>query len=129
MTWSSKYPLVFSIHLNSRGFAFVLFEGPLAPLAWRIFEARGGKQETIVTRLSSLFERYKPHVVVLQNMSPEETHRPQRIRHFNEAIAKLAEQYGLPTEFVSRSEVRERFAYLRSVSKDASAAATANHVP
>ena len=129
MTWSSKYPLVFAIYLNSRGFAFVLFEGPLAPLAWRVFEARGDKREPIVTRVSSLFARYKPHVVVLQDMSPEGTHRPHRIRHLNEVITKLAERHGLPTALVSRSEVRERFAYLGSVTKDAIAAAIAKHIP
>ena len=129
MTWSSKYPLVFAIYLNSRGFAFVLFEGPLAPLAWRIVEARGDKREPIVNRVSSLFARYKPHVVVLQDMSPEGTHRPHRIRHLNEAITKIAERYGLPTAYVSRSEVRERFAYLGSVTKDAIAAAIVKHIP
>jgi hypothetical protein len=129
MTWSGKYPLVFAIYLNSRGFAFVLFEGPLAPLDWGTVEARGDKREKIISRISSLSARYTPHVVVLQDMSPKGTHRPHRIRHLNEAIAKIAVRFALPTAFVSRSQVRQYFAYLGSVSKDAIAAAIAKHIP
>ncbi len=121
--------MVFAIYLNSRGFAFVLFEGPLAPRDWSTIEVRGDKREKIVARVSSLFARYKPHVVVLQDMSPTGTDRPHRIRHLNEVITKLAERHGLPTALVSRSEVRERFAYLGSVTKDAIAAAIAKHIP
>ena len=129
MTWSNRYKFVIAIYLNSRGFAFVLFEGPLAPRDWSIVEARGDKREKIVTRVSSLFARYRPDAVVLQDMSQAGTHRPHRIRHLNEAITKVAERYELPTVFVSRSEVRQRFAYLGAVTKDTIASAVAKHIP
>lgn len=111
MTWSDWYQLVIAVFLNSRGFAFVLFKGSLAPRDWSIVEVRGDKRERIESRVSSMFARYRPHVVVLQDMSQDARQRPERIRHLNDAIKKLAERHELRTAFVSRSEVRARFAY------------------
>ena len=130
MTQTSRYNLVAAIHLNSRGFGFVLFEGPLAPLDWGVAEARGKeKRETLLARVDALFARYQPNVIVLQDMSERGTHRPHRIRHLNEAVVELAEKYGFPVLFFSRAEVRQCFAYLGAVTKDTIAGGIAKHIP
>ncbi len=130
MTQTSRYNLVAAIHLNSRGFGFVLFEGPLAPLDWGVAEARGKeKRETILARIDALFARYQPNVIVLQDMSERGTHRPHRIRHLNEEIVEIAERYGFPVLFFSRAEVRQCFTYMEAVTKDTIAAAIAKHIP
>ena len=130
MTWSGRYNLVAAIHLNSRGFGFVLFEGPLAPLDWGAAEARGKeKRETLLARVDALFARYQPNLIVLQDLSERGTHRPHRIRHLNEAIVEIAERYGFPVLFFSRAEVRQSFAYIGAVTKDTIAAAIAKHIP
>jgi len=130
MTWSSRYTLVTAIYLNSRGFAFVLFEGPLAPRDWSVVEARGkDKRERILSRIDGLLARYKPDFVVLQDTSQGGTHRPHRIRRLNETIAEAAQGYGFPVLTFSRADVRERFAYLGSVTKDTIAEAIAKHIP
>jgi hypothetical protein len=130
MTWSSRSTLVTAIYLNSRGFAFVLFEGELAPRNWGTIEARGkDKRERVLSRVDGLLSRYKPDVVVLQDTSQGGTDRPHRIRRLNETIAETAEEYGFPVLSFSRAEVREHFAYLGSVTKDTIAAAIAKHIP
>jgi len=130
MTWSSRDALVTAIYLNSRGFAFVLFEGELAPRNWGTIEARGkDKQERVLSRIDGLLSRYKPDVVVLQDTAQGGTDRPHRIRRLNETIAETAEKHGFPVSSFSRAEVREHFAYLGSVTKDTIAAAIAKHIP
>ena len=130
MTWSRRHRLVTAIYLNSRGFAFVLFEGPLAPLDWGVIEARGkNKRNRMLSRIETLFSRYRPDAVVLQNMSDNGTDRPQRIRRLNDAIAEAAERFGFPVAFFSRAEVRQRFEYLGLVTKDTIAEAVAKHIP
>ena len=130
MTWSGRYKLVTAIYLNSRGFAFVLFQGPLAPQDWSTVEARGEvKREKILTRVDALFARHRPDVVVLQDTSHTGTDRPHRIRRLNKAIAEAAKQYGFPVVFISRDAVRQHFAYLGRVTKDTIAAAIAKHTP
>jgi hypothetical protein len=130
MTWSSRYTLVTAIYLNSRGFAFVLFEGALTPRDWSVVEARGkDKREQILSRIDGLLSRHKPDVVVLQDTSQNGTHRPHRIRRLNQTIVETAEGYGFPVLTFSRAEIRERFAYLGPVTKDTIAAAIAKQIP
>jgi hypothetical protein len=94
MTSPLRPSLVTAIYLNSRGFAFALFEGPTAPLDWEIVEVRGKeKREKLLARVDAVFARYRPEVVVLQNMSERGTHRPHRIRRLNETITERAESY------------------------------------
>src|SRR5262249_23736740 len=130
MTWPRRYNLVTAIYLNARGCAFVVFEGPLAPLDWSIVEVRGEeKRDRIVVRISSLLTRYRPEVVVLQDMSQTGTQRPHRIQRLNDAIAELARAYTLTVAVFSREEVRRQFAYLGSVTKDTIALAIAKRIP
>lgn len=125
-----RHPLVMSIYLNSRGFAFALFEGPLAPCDWAVIEVRGKhKRDRIKMRVDALFARYRPDVLVLQDTSRGGTARPHHIRHINDEIAEMAAGYSIPLELVSRQQVRQRFAYLGQVTKDAVAAAITKHIP
>ena len=46
MIFRRRHDLVFAIYPQSRGFAFVLFEGWLAPVDWGVHEARGADKNT-----------------------------------------------------------------------------------
>jgi hypothetical protein len=130
MTLPIRYRLVTAIYLNSRGFGFAVFEGPLAPLDWGTVEVRGKeKREKLIARIDAVFARYRPDVVVLQDVSERGTHRPHRIRRLNETITERAERYGFPVRFLSRNDVRQCFAYVQAVSKDTIAAAIAKRIP
>ena len=104
MTSPLRPSLITAIYLNSRGFGFALFEGPNAPLDWGTVEIRGKeKREKLLARLDVVFARYRPDVVVLQDMTEHGTHRPHRIRRLNETITERAEGYGFPVRFFSRN--------------------------
>src|SRR5262245_46393413 len=52
--------------LNTRGFAFVLFEGPLAPVDWSVREARGSRKDArCLARVSAILDQYLPDVLVV----------------------------------------------------------------
>ena len=130
MTTPLRPRLITAIYLNSRGFGFALFEGSTAPLDWGTVEIRGKeKREKLLARLDAVFARYRPDVVVLQDMSEHGTHRPHRIRRLNETITERAEGYGFAVRLFSRNDVRRCFAYLQTVSKDTIAAAIAKRIP
>lgn len=130
MTWASRYNLVAAIYLNARGFAYVIFEGPLSPLDWSIVEVRGkDRKEKMLARVNSIFARYMPDAVVLQNMSESGTHRPHRIRRLNESIAGAARDAGISISSFSRAEIRQHFVYVGSNTKDAIALTIAKHIP
>jgi Holliday junction resolvasome RuvABC endonuclease subunit len=125
-----RHNLVLSIYPSSRGFAFALFEGALAPVDWGIFEARGrGKNRRCLVRIAQLLKQYTPDIVVLQDMSEAGTARARRIRRLNMAIEALAEERQLPATHYSRERVRVCFAPLGAATKDAIAAAIAKRIP
>jgi hypothetical protein len=130
MNGSRRYGFVLAVYLNTRGFAFVLFEGPLAPLDWSVRELRGpGKHARALARIVAILDQYLPEVLVLQDTSPQGTHRVLRIRELNAAIAELAEARGLAVHAYSRERVREAFWSCGATTKQALAEMIAKHIP
>src|ERR1043166_7314194 len=86
-----RYSSIIAIYPNSRGFAFVLFEGALAPLDWGLVEIRGqDKNRECLRRIGGLFGSYEPAALVLQEMASDRAYRARRIRRLNEATPTLA---------------------------------------
>ena len=110
MNHTRRYLLALSVHLNTRGFAFVLFESPLAPFDWGTPEIRGArKHERCLRKIVAIIDQYEPEGLVLQDMSEEGTRRTQRIVSLNAAIISLAKSRELPLFLYSREIVRETF--------------------
>ena len=125
-----RHRLVLSIYLNSRGFAFAIFEGQMAPLDWGAVEIRGkDKRARVLLRIGALLSRYMPDVLVLQDMSEHGTRRTHRIRRLNEDIAEHAEAFCIPVVNYSRAQVRRCFQHLGAVTKDSIAAEVAKNIP
>jgi hypothetical protein len=110
MNHTRRYLLALSVHLNTRGFAFVLFESPLAPFDWGTPEIRGArKHERCLKRIAAIIDQYDPEGLVLQDMSDEGTPRAQRIVKLNAAIIALAKSRELPIFLYGRDMVQDTF--------------------
>jgi hypothetical protein len=121
---------IFAIHLQTRGFAYVLFDESHIPIDWGVYEARGAdKNARSLLRIDSLLELHTPHVLVLQDMSERGTRRARRIRDLNRRVAELADQRGVRVKTYSRRQVIEYFADLGAVTKHKIAEAIAKHIP
>jgi hypothetical protein len=130
MIQRKRYDLVLAIYPQSRGFAFVLFEGWLAPVDWGTHEARGSdKNARCLNRINSILELHMPDVVVLQDMSDSETRRAPRIQELNARIALLADLRGMIVRKYSRVEVIEYFTDLGAATKQNMAETIAKHIP
>jgi hypothetical protein len=125
-----RYDLVFAIYPQSRGFAFVLFQGRLAPVDWGVFEARGAnKNARCLMRIASLLALHTPDVLVLQDMSERGTHRVRRIQELNRRAAELADQRGVRVKTYSRAQVVEYFLQKGVTTKQRIAETIAKHIP
>jgi hypothetical protein len=125
-----RYSSIMAVYPNSRGFAFVLFEGALAPLDWGLVEIRGqDKNRECLRRIGVLFGSYEPAALILQEMAGDRAYRAQRIRSLNEAIATLAETQGISVFTYSRARVRECFEHLGAPTKQYIAEVIAKHIP
>jgi hypothetical protein len=125
-----KYPLIAAIYPNTRGFAFVVFEGPFAPVDWGTTAARGfDKNQHCLKMATRLFAHYSPELLLLQDTSTEEAHRAERIRFLNNDLAVIANDEGVEVIRVTRAQVRRTFSYLDAPTKHQIATAIVRHIP
>ena len=125
-----RYDMVLAIYPSARGYAFVIFEGPLSPIDWSVSEARGRyKNQRCLVGIAAVLERYQPDVLVLQDMSSTGTRRAHRLRELNAGIEELAEERGIPVFAYSRAQVRQAFESFGVGNKHSIAEAIAKHIP
>src|SRR6516165_5890678 len=124
-----RYDLVLAIYLESRGFAFALFDGWCDPADWGFFEARGANNERSVRRVEALLELRAPDVVVLQDTSEGGTRRARRIRALNLEIAHVAQERGIFVRTYSRGQIAKHFDLFGAGNKQQIAETIAKHIP
>ena len=130
MKGRKRYNLVLAVYPSARGFAFVVFEGPLSPVDWSVREIRGRhKNQKCLIGIAALFVRFQPEALVLQDMSAAGTRRACRLRELNATIAELAGERGVPVFTYSRAQVQEAFEPFGFTSKRVIAEAIAKHIP
>ena len=130
MNHARKYALTMSLYTNSRGFAFVVFEGALSPYDWGVVEIRGLKKDAQITdKVRGLLDRYMPDVLVMQDMSPEGTRRANRLTLLNTALGSIARELGIPVFVYSRTEVYSAFRSMGFANKQMLAGLIAKHIP
>ncbi|MFO1086527.1 MAG: hypothetical protein U1E21_18380 [Reyranellaceae bacterium] len=103
--------LVLAFQPSSRGLAYVLFEGPLSPLAWEMKDIRGPR------RLSQSFQaavdliaRYEPDVLVIEDKLASPNDQLRTRKRFQRMIGTYAEGRALDVYAYSRADVRACFA-------------------
>jgi len=106
------YPqnLVLSIYAFTRGFAFVLFEGPGNPFDWGVKDIRGQQKNLrVLDEIIKLIERYQPEVLLIEDTGVRTTRRISRIRKLYHMLARLAEAQCIELYRYTKTDVRECF--------------------
>jgi hypothetical protein len=130
MNGPRRYALVLAIYLNTRGFAFVLFEGHLSPFDWGVRESRGPRRRRrCLAHILKILDRYLPDILVIQDTSPKGTQRAPWITELNAAIVGLAKGRDIPVYAYSRDQVRSAFDYVGFLNKQIIAELIAKHIP
>ncbi|HEY7248515.1 MAG TPA: hypothetical protein VH678_32020 [Xanthobacteraceae bacterium] len=110
MNKARRENLILSLYLQTRGFAFVLFEGWEMPIDWAVQDVRGlDKNAQCLKRIRALLDLHNPRVMVLQETSEDGTRRAMRIRNLNRNVAYLAEARGIAVRTYARSGIRQSF--------------------
>lgn len=125
-----RYPCVVAVYLNTRGFAFVVFESSLSPVDWGLRETRGPQKNCrCITKIERIVDRYRPSVLILQDTSLEGARRTQRIRDLNEDVVELAAIREIPVCAYSRTDVLTAFSEFGVETKRDLALVIAKHIP
>lgn len=122
------YPdLILAVTLSSRGFAFVLFEGPLAPFDWGISETKGRRMNASqLKRIQSIIERYHPTTLVIENLSAK---RSPQVRARSLGLRHMAVASEMNVCLYDRAAIRLCFASVGARTKYEIAQAIARELP
>lgn len=121
---------VLSVYVTSRGFAFVLFEGPESPFDWGVREfVNPYRNEKSREAVAQLMEQYQPGVLVIEGLSDDPYHRTERVRRLYQSLARVAEKHVIDVHRVSRAAVRSSFHSLGARTKHDIAQAIAKRIP
>lgn len=118
---------VLAFHPTSRGFGWVLFEGPFTPVDWGIVSAGVDKNASCLRRLERLLERFAPETLVLETYDRALTRRSRRVADLCRAVLSSADARGLETAVYSRVEIGEAFAEVGARTRREIAEAVARH--
>lgn len=128
MTRADRHGLTLSIYINTRGFAFVVFEGHASPFDWGIREIRGPRKcNGCRLRITQIVDRYAPDVLVIQDTSAQGTQRARWITGLDASM--LAKDRDVPVFAYSRDQVRAAFERYGCTNKHSLAGLIARHIP
>ena len=103
----SKLPeLMLAVHPTSRGFGWVLFEGPLVPVDWGVASAKGKRSAQGMVRFKQLIDQYRPSVLVLEKYDEDDSNCGERIRTIAQTMRGFANSHDMDTPIYGREEVR-----------------------
>ena len=127
----TTYPdLLLAVYPTTRGFAYVMFDGPISPFDWAMKDMPPkGKNAATLTAIEKLIERYHPDVLVMEKLKPSGQNRSIRICDLYKAILHLAETHQIEVFRYDRSDVQRWFASVCAKTKPEIAQAIAREIP
>jgi hypothetical protein len=104
-----KNAILLAIDPTSRGFAFVVLEAPAFLVDWGS-KSVTTESDSLVCKVDALLSRYKPDVLVLEDLAAKGARRRKRARREIDLLERRALNRGVRVEKVSRLGVRDTFA-------------------
>src|SRR5438093_13718924 len=83
---------VLAIDPSSRGFGFVVLEGPDKLVDWGVKSARQNKNKQCLAKIGELIEFYRPDLLAVENCVGKSSRRCERIQRLLSAIVELTAQ-------------------------------------
>jgi hypothetical protein len=120
---------VVAIDPTSRGFGFVVLEGPGFLVDWGTRDLARADSERALSHVAALVHHYRPDAVVLEDVVAAGARRRHRVQALINAIGTLAASGGVAVEKVSRLQVHRVFARAEATTKHRIAGVIADHFP
>jgi hypothetical protein len=120
--------IVMGFHPTARGFGWVIFESPSAPLDWNLAYVRGDKNAACLKQLHALLARFRPHVLILEQFDRRTGKRANRVARLCQAVAEAAQQYATEVVVLTRRDVRRALGLAPEATRQDTAALVAKHI-
>ena len=125
----SPGPLVLGIYPSTRGFGFVLLQGPLRPVDWGLRTAQRHKNEVCLKKVAALIDLYHPKLLVIDDYTGEGSKRCYRIQRLIDRICELSAQNNVPVLGYSKGQVQTYFAHYHAKTRHEIAITIATWMP
>ncbi len=100
---------VLAIDPTHRGFGYVIFEGPDFLIDWGLREVDGPKNKAAIAAAAELIGRYRPRIMVLEDVTAKGCRRCRRVRELVEVLDRYGRERGLTVRKVAQSRVKRTF--------------------
>ena len=120
--------LTLAIHATSRGFGFVVFEGPFTVHDWGTVVARGDKNAVCLKKVAVMLERYSPEALLLEAAGKDSSLRSERIARLYKGVASLAVSSGIDVSIYKFRDVQAAFRDVGARTRQEIAEAVSRHV-
>ncbi len=120
---------VVAIDPTSRGFGYVVLEGPGFLVDWGTRDMARADSERALSHVAELLRHYRPDGVVVEDVAAAGARRRHRVQALIDAIGSLAASRGVAVERVSRLQVHRVFARAQATTKHRIAGVIADHFP
>lgn len=122
-----KHALVLALHATSRGFGYVVFEGPSSPYDWGMVGAKGDKNAQCLRKIELMLDRFVPETLVLEEATSV-ANRSVRIKRLYAGIASMAVSRGVEIVIYTLGQIKACFAHVGAVTRQEIAEAVGRHV-
>lgn len=123
-----KIPLVFALHATSRGFGYVVFEGPFSPYDWGLVTAKGDKNVACLRKLEKLLDRHQPETLLLEEPGSV-ANRSDRIARLYKAATALSAGRTIDVAVYRLQDIKACFASVGARTRHEVAEAIARQIP
>lgn len=120
---------VLAIDPTTRGFGYVVLEGPERLIDWGTRETCGDKHAGCLKLAAEMMDRYEPDVLVMEDPTGRDARRCRRVRELIGAIGAAAREQRCTTRGISRSQIHKTFGPSAARTKHQIASAIAEQFP
>jgi len=113
----------------TKGFGFVVMEGPSLLVDYGVKGVMGDKNSACLKKIARLIEYYQPEMIVLENPIGKGSRRCLRVQELIVEISKLASSKEIKSQKFSRSQIRKAFSSLGAFTKYQIACSLAERFP
>lgn len=130
MRGKQRENFVLALYPFSRGFAFVLFEGPESPFDWGVKEIKEKHRNTkTIAEIKKLIDRYRPEALIIEDTGSEKPRRGARVKKLYRTLTHLASAEFIELYRLPQSAVKEYFASVGAETKYEIAEAICRQIP
>jgi len=109
--------ITLSVYPNTRGFGFVVMEGPRLLVNYATCTIKPVSNEGCLARLKKIVNYHQPTVVLLRDADEATANRSQRIAKLIVAINEYIRQKHIPVHRYSRAQIKNAFSQFGTTTK------------